>query len=360
MISGIPETYEDFCRLIVKKENRYLKILCILTNYESWKPPERSLELDYFFRKHGFSIKEFGEGRKLSTEYYDRLKDETIPVEYYAYVRSPRLLLCFSTAPAKAIEYTMKPIFKENGIYYLWLPPSTFEEIRRVVLSDHPYAKITFFSGSRTPSTGFECEIRPDYSRSITYHGEDGMEALKEFTYYYGILPETVGFRVPGVADFQIKHTGMFTLISGDLNFLFKIIEKAIISTVRIRNIVETSRFDLFPLETAKKKLQVPYIVPWIIDFSRPFDYDDCENLIQVLAKNDFALYNYVLMSGSVILDSTVADELKKSVFTISMNSNRMVISPRYDTTFDSFLRFLQIITENFDPQAECKQTIET
>lgn len=359
IIKQVPETFDDFCKLIVKEEIRYLKVLCLLTNYESWRPPGRRLELESFFRKHDFDIQGFGEGRKLSKEYYDRLTEETIQVEYYAYVRRPRLLFCFSRNKPKAIEDTMDPIIKETGIYYLWLPPSTFDDVRNAVLSKYPYAKITFFSGNRTPSTGFECEIRPEHSRRILYYGEDGIETLKEFTHYYGILPQSMKFHVPGVADFRINNNGLFTLIRGDLNFFFDIIRKATISTVRIRKIVEESRFDVLPLKTAKKELKVPFLVPWIIDFSRPLEYDDGENLIEILGRNNFALYNYVLMSGSVILDSTVVDELKKSVFTISMNSHRMIIAPRYDSTFDSFLRFLQTITENLDPHVECKQVIE-
>jgi len=65
------------------------------------------------------------------------------------------------------------------------------------------------------------------------------------------------------------------------------------------------------------------------------------------------------MVEGSLRFDATVVDETKKSIFEISATKDRMIVSPRYETQFDSFLRFLETVVENFDPNATCKGAYE-
>jgi hypothetical protein len=157
----------------------------------------------------------------------------------------------------------------------------------------------------------------------------------------------------------QISARGIFTYMGGELDFLLSFSEKAIEIALAVRRILESSKLDLVSIKMARKELKVPYMIPWIVDFSQPLDPSAFEILMEELAKNRFTLYNYIMVKGSLRFDSTVVDEQKKSIFEISATKDRMLISPRHETSFDSFLRFLETIVENFDPNATCKSIFE-
>jgi len=355
-------TFDSFCEMLTTRpeEYRLMKILCFNAYFKSWAPPDRSLTLEGIFRKHGFRLTPMGDIRELETTYRDPETDELVPVKYYAYL-SPedQILRCFTTASTRQIEKTIEPISVESGLYHLWISPSAFEQIKNVILSDYPHTTITFFSASRTPSMGFKGKIRPDIKRTIIYYGDDGKETLEEFKYYYGVVPSTIQFHIPGIIDMQIGTRGIFTYMGGELNFLFSFSEKAIEIALAVRRILESSKLDIISIRTAKKELKVPYLIPWIVDFSQPLDSNRCEILMEELSKNQFTLYNHIMVEGSLRFDATVVDETKKSIFEISATKDRMIISPRYETSFDSFLHFLETVVENFDPSAICKSIYE-
>jgi hypothetical protein len=125
-----------------------------------------------------------------------------------------------------------------------------------------------------------------------------------------------------------------------------------------IRKIIEDSRLDLIPVRMTKKELKVPILVPWSIKFSKPLEYTDGEALVEQLERTNFTLLNPILAHGSLLLDATIVDEKKKSIFSISTGSDKMIIAPRYNVSFDSFLRFFQAIVERIDPEAICS-TVE-
>jgi hypothetical protein len=353
---------ESFYKVLTSRpeEFRMMKILCLNAYFKSWAPPDKFLTLDGIFRKHGFSLRQMGEIMELETTYVDPETEETVPVTYYAYL-SPedQILRCFTMASTREIEKTIEPLSVESGLYHLWISPSAFEQIKNVILSERPHTKITFFSATRKPSMGFRGKIRPDVERTIMYYGDDGKETLEELKYYYGVVPRTIEFHIPGIVDMQIAARGIFTYLRGELDFLLNFSERAIEIALEVRRILERSRLDTVSVRTARKELKVPYMVPWIVDFSQPLDSSGCEILMEELSKNQFTLYNHIMVEGSLRFDATVVDETKKSIFEISATKDRMIVSPRYETQFDSFLRFLETVVENFDPNATCKGAYE-
>ena len=80
----------------------------------------------------------------------------------------------------------------------------------------------------------------------------------------------------------------------------------------------------------------------------------EAETLVDELEQMRFAVYNTIITEGSVRLDATILDEEKNSVFMVSSNEKHMIVSPRYQTGFDSFLRFYETVAETFDPDAMC------
>jgi hypothetical protein len=118
---------------------------------------------------------------------------------------------------------------------------------------------------------------------------------------------------------------------------------------------VESASFQLIPIETQKKVLLLPKLKPWTIRFSVPLDIKEGQNLVDTLEENGFNVFSHVLATGSLRFNGMITDRKKGTIFTIDTNTERMVIAPICDVSFDSFLRFYQIIVEDFDPNAVCE-----
>jgi hypothetical protein len=66
----------------------------------------------------------------------------------------------------------------------------------------------------------------------------------------------------------------------------------------------------------------------------------------------DFSFTDYHMIEGSMAFSSTVVDEVKGSVFDISMTEREITMIPKYNTTFESFIGFLNAVREQLDEQA--------
>lgn len=353
-------TLDSFTQMLVATPEALpnLKARYFLTSFRDWGD-DRAYTITGMFRNHNFQLKQLGDIRELSTSYEIPETKQFVRVKYYAHLNpETQVLVCFTQATGAQMERTIDSISRFIGVYDLWISPVAFDEIKRTILLEYPYTKIPFFSADRHSSSGLSAKIRPEYKRTFQYHGDDGRETLEELRYYYGVLPRSIQFRIPGVTDFQINHRGTFNYYGGDLNRMFDHAERAVNLVLQVRRILEQSKLQVLDIETARKHLKVPYVIPWRIDFKRELSVTDAEVLVEAIQKNGFAVYNSVISQGSTFLDGTVYDEQKKSVFAMSSDSRRMVVAPRYRNSFDSFLRFYETITENFDPEAICAAAI--
>lgn len=349
-------TFPEFCREIQPP----FKILCFLTVENEWAPPESIANLESLFRTSGFKIHSMGEMKKLTYQYVDRYTKERIPIDYFAYLDpETKVLLCFTQAKRRQIEDTIYPVVTGPGICHLWIPPSIMNQIKESILAQYRHAKITSFTAKRFSSMRFRGEIRPEFDRTLTYRGDDGEETLDEVRYYYGAFPTSMRFDIPAIMTFRIKNEGIFSLWKGEKESFFDIFNASLRMVLLVRKIIESSSFELVPVQMARKKLNVPALVPWIINFSKPLEYADGEMLVERLEKNGFRLLNSVLAQGSVLLDATVADEKKKFIFSISAGSDRMIVAPHHEVSSDSFFHFFHTIIETIDPEATCSSVEE-
>jgi hypothetical protein len=335
-----------------------LKALYFLTNFKSWGD-DAPYTLQGMFHRHGFQVKPLGELRELQTVFVNPVTDEKIPVNYFAHLdEEKQLLTCFTQATSEQIQDTIAPLSGEIGIYHLWISPIAFDQIKSMILGEHPYARIKRFHADRHPAVGFPAKLRPEVNRSFTYRGEDGKETLEELRYHYGVLPRYIDFSIPGLADFRANNRGIFHYLAGQLDCMFGYAERAVNLVIQVREILEHSKLEVIPLTTERGSRRVPYIVPWWINFKRTMDVRDGELLLEQLEDRKFSAYDTVVTEGSVHLDATVLDEQKRSIFMISSDGRHMGVTPRYQTGFDSFLRFYESVAEYFDPDATCVATL--
>ena len=329
--------------------------MSFLTKFEDWGHGE-PYALSGFFEAHGFKVKELGEVRQLTTTYKPRNEDFELPVNYFAYINSKnRTLTCFTDANREIRQKTIDRLTGEIGIYYLWISPTVFDQMKAEIITKHPGTRIPYFYADRHPSSRLPSVHRPEVERGFTYRGEDGQQTLEELRHYYGVLPRYVQFDIPGLVEFTVYHLGVFHYRKGLLEEMFSYSQKAAELVLNIRRILERSKLELVDIETARKMLQVQNIIPWEIRFNREIDVNDAESMLNELRLKGFAIYNDVVTPGSVYLDATVFDERKRSVFSVTSDKHRMIVSPRHNTTFDSFLRFFETITDSFDPEASIR-----
>jgi hypothetical protein len=349
-------TLESFRSMLVKSPDAFpnLKEILFLTTFKTWGQGE-PYTLQGMLHHHDFQVRRLGELKELVATYLEPETGRETKVKYIAHLDADRqILTCFTQATREQIRVTIEPLSGEIGIYHLWISPLALEQIKNTILSEHPYTKIRSFSADRHPSVGVTAKLRPEFRRGLIYRGDDGRETLEELRYYYGVLPSSIEFSIPGLVDFRLNNRGMFFHVGGSLEYMFDYADRATELVLQVRRILEQSKLQIVDIATERKHLKIPHLVPWAIDFKRTLDLANAELLVDELEQNKFAIYNSVMTQGSVRFDGSVFDEIKKSVFAISSDEHRMVVSPRYQTSFDSFLRFYEIIAENFDPEAKC------
>jgi hypothetical protein len=362
-ISERTHTYESFIDELIEyglSENEHLKIICYTTNEAEWttQTTQASSLLD-ILSSNNVEIKNLGEIKKLVAHYFDYRINQPKAVTYFSFLDSQkRLLLCFTNANGYDISHTLDKIVERNpGIYNAFLGPPTMIKVERMLFETYPDSIIKYFSAKRSRQLIFKSEIRPEYERTIEYTGLDGKSALEEIKHLYGVTPRNILFEIPNFAVYRIHTSGQFTMAKGvrkAKRYLLKIVDFALEDALSTRKTIESSSFKQLPIETQRKVLLFPKLTPWQITFSSKVDFDEGEDLVEILKNNNFDLFGHVLEKGSLTLNGMITDRLKDVIFTIDANSNRLIVAPLQQVSFDSFLRFYQVVIENFDPNAGC------
>jgi hypothetical protein len=352
------ETFVERLRLFYNETNEEIRILAYITNL-------KSEELFNSMKRFGFDIILHGSVAELNVSNLRRREslkshDYSITTEpsnsvYYCYHDYERnLFLCFTSDTLEETEKTMgKFVQQRKGITSLWVRPTIFEEIKQKIIMQNEDSIISEFHASRF-RLNFEDVIRQNYDRYFRYTGDDGRFTLNELTRAYGVLPTSLKFIIPNVCKFWITNKGKFTFIHGNIDFLFDIINDILSNVLKAKSLVDKARIEFIPVNLGKKEVKLPKVVPLEIVFSREIDYSEIEKLVDNMKGEDFnfEIYDMLLISGSVHLSGTVIDRYKNDAFNITGNLNKLTISPRKDTSFDSILQFYKLIIERLDLDA--------
>jgi hypothetical protein len=354
------ESFHAWLKEKAKDYSRRLKLVCLFSTFSDWEDPSQVLSLKRLLERRGFTVKAMGEIRELSTSYVEPVTDRTVQVKFYCHVsRDTQILRCFTTARGADVKKTLSPVTEQPGLYDLWINPVAFDEIKKVILS-RPGARVTRFVARRVSSMSLDARIRPEMGRTMIYFGDDAEQTLEESTYQYGVIPDAMRFRVPGVGNLQIGRRGTFSYFGGEMSFLLETSDLAIDRVLRTKRIIDSSRIEVVPLKTASRELELIQFKPWTIELGRPIGAEELGDLFRELEASKFAVYNSIIMKGSLHAESTILDELKLTVFTVMANTHRISVSPRYQSTFESFYRFYQTIVEKFDSRARCTPSAAT
>lgn len=270
---------------------------------------------------------------------------------YYHYDYSKNLLLCFTSDTLEDAGKTMDRFVNQKyRISPLWIHPIQFDKICRKIIRENDDTIINEFHASRFRVDG-EKVIRDNYERYFQYNGDDGRFTLEEITKAYGVLPTSIQFVIPNVCKFRITERGRFTFVYGNIDFLFNIINDILTHVLVTKSIIDKAKIEFIPVNMGKRELRLPKLIPLDIVFSREIDYSEVEKLVNNMTGEaiNFEIFDMALIPGSIHLSGTIVDKNKSTAFGIIGNSNKITLSPRKDTNFDSMLQFYKMIIERLD-----------
>lgn len=326
--------------------NEEIRILAYITDLEQQ-------ELFDSMKRFGFKVAKLGDVVEVKTNYQEMGEFEIYSTYYYHYDFQRNLLLCFTSDTLEETSKTMDRFVNQRyRIFPLWIQPLLFNKISQKIIRENENTIINEFHVSRFRVEG-EKTLRENYDRYFKYMGDDGKYTLDEITGAYGVLPTSIQFIIPGVCKFRITDEGKFTFVHGDIDFLFRIINDILSYVLTTKAIIDKAKIEFIPVNMGKKEVKLPKLIPLDIVFSREIDYSEIEKLVDSMSSQGFEIFDMALIPGSIHLSGTVVDKNKKNMgFNITGNSNRVTLSPRKDTNFDTMLQFYKMITEKLDLKA--------
>jgi len=325
-----------------EEQKKWLKIYCLINS--------GSDSLDRLFS--GCQVTPMGEIFEVSMGIDgDPDWDET----FYFANRTGGLTLVFTSAIQENFALTLGDrLRRTRGVEVMWARHDFFNEvIESIIHSFNGYVKR--FMARRSRYDEAVCKIRPNYERRFNYTGEDGSHVLRELMDLYGVFPESAYIQISEILQIQITNEGFYAAKEiSPLAFkvFFTYLETLAERVISLSDISKSFSFQIAQVKHGDWEGPVVNIEPGIILLKgRNLD----SNLVKGLAmeiQEDFSFTNVRLVEGSLSYSATVTDEMKGTIFDISASDNHIVLMPRYNTTFESFLRFYRRITENVDRAA--------
>ena len=308
---------------------------------------------------HGL-FKEYGL-EKLGEMYHFKMKNNNSAVEYYVYEIKPCLLVFFSMSKREAYKSTLKSFIRRTrGMTNMWLPFDSFKTTVDFVKSKYTSSHIYSFTARRPWSSEYPAKIRGEISRSIHYSGSDADHSLSELQEIYGVLPTIIDFQI-GSDKVRITNDG-FILIRGInfkiLHIVEEIIDQAIVEPIRLGKI---SKQVSYKQEKMWNKFKISEIMSGKIIFNanpslvtinqlfQDFNEIEIERNENVIDLPNFSFIDTNISEEPLNYSATAVDEDNGNVFGISGNSKHVILVPKHETTFESFINFYRLINETID-----------
>lgn len=336
-------------------KRRWLKIYCLLV-VEGWKErlfsPSEIIQMGEIYRVVPTS--------EAGAE----------PEEYYLEEYSPGLLLMYTYASNEKYQRELGGrIDRKKGATRMWIRPPLFEAFWKGLMRDTE-GYVYLFSGRRRGEKDIPCSVRPQYSRRIEYRGNDATFALGEMRELYGITPNRIYLRASHDLKLHITDDGLFAAQRASPRIIDLFLEHLDEIKGDILTMQETTKRFKYRIDE-RQHVKVAYINAGCITLQPQKTFDE-KALDKIRSENKrFSIIDAYVggeetmggeetggegPSGPISITATVIDELKGSVFDITTSPNRIVIVPKYDTTFESFISFYQGVVELVDESADLSE----
>ena len=327
--------------------HRWLKAYSVLSGGVAWRQSLFAHE----------DVTELGEITEVKIHPGRDKKDER-DENYYVMEHSPGLLLFFTTAIKEHYEKTLGDrLRKIRGITQLWSSPVVFDRQWRFLL--HQTRGFVYrFMSRRSSMSDATAQLRPNYRRRFNYTGDDALEVLEELRETYGVLPQSLYARVSADLNIHLTNDGLFSakIMSPHAFELFF----GMIDLIRdeVLGLKETSQGLTFRVETYPANhigaSKVALIRAGMIRLpNAALDENTLRQLkTEIHRRGQFSVVDEQTIQGSLGFSATVVDERKGSVFNVSASEDQILLVPKYNTTFESFISFYRTVSEVTDSKA--------
>ncbi|MFX1238137.1 MAG: hypothetical protein ACFE8P_10510, partial [Promethearchaeota archaeon] len=233
-----------------------------------------------------------------------------------------------------------------------WIPKKNIEDLIKRFKIKYQDFIVTEFHAERLGNEHFEAHFREKTNRKMTYSGSDGLEVLKEHKYYYGVRPYLVDINIINKSSFRINKNGYFNYDSGEFQFLLDTIQ-TIHDNLKyiLKPTMGTHYFEEILEEINIPILNVQPIIAKLKNFN--LNTNNIEYFADILKESGFEIFNQIVIEGSINLNCDIIDTEKKAIFNVSSGGKELIITPQYDTTFDTIMSFLEVLNEKIDAEID-------
>ena len=294
-----------------------------------------------------FTVTEQGEFHKLYTTHKKHNKNFEVYLYLYQHPETGSPIIFTLNSYDDFRRSTGSMITKTEGLYTLWLRPDEISDIRERILDTEGIRLTGFDYDTFGKEQKYEAERRPGRQRSGSHDGDDAEDMLEEWKMEYGIAPTQLRFELPATGDFHFCNDGEFVLTQGDTEYLYsEVVEFALQKAHPLNKTVQASELSVVN-ESGVDQIEDK---PLVIKINDSLDYDDVDDLVSAMKRDDFYPYSYQAAPGSLLLSGRIIDERNGGMISVSTDGERMTLLPRYESGFDSLLRFYRFIVEEIDP----------
>jgi hypothetical protein len=339
------DTLPEFNSYLAEEDLKFDGELYVLAGLTQYSESEFLSVLE----SDGYEIlAEHGVIRKVNREYDDR------EIQFYLHYDNETGIVLVYSDMRRGDD--LKPTIEEfletrPGVHYLYVGPRLFRQIRDDIIDRYEVPKLTNFVADRSEHSDYSCAIRPEYRRTIQYDGQDGLKALQEMESNYGVRPKNLTFSIPNRSKFKIVRRGVFALVRGELEVLFRYIEMCIKESLPVIEAHDHTSFEMMP---ASETIAVPSSKPATVSLSGTLDYHEVDGLVSLMNDEDYVVVNEFAREGSLYFSSKVIDKKKRDTFKIKATENDIRFFPQSsETDIGSLYRFYEFIQDNVDQNAD-------
>lgn len=329
----------------LKQDDRgRFRIICLSTDL-TW---ERLLQIVRGY----FEITEQGVFHQLYTTHTKHNKEFEVYLYLYQHPDTGAPVIFTLNSYEDFRRTSQRMIQKTEGLYILWLRPEETEELQEEILDKEGIRLTGFDYDTFGKDEQHQGERRPGYRRSGSHDSEDADHLLEDWKLDYGITPTQLRFDLPAKGQFHFSNDGEFVLTNGDTRFLYdEVVQPALQKAYPLNQTIQASELNVVERDGIDQIEERPVE----LTIEDALDYEDVDDLVDAMKQDDFYPYSYQAAPGSLLLSGRIMDERNGGMISVATDGEEMTLLPRYESGFDSLLRFYRFIVEEVDPDTSIR-----
>ncbi|MFD1512476.1 hypothetical protein [Halomarina rubra] len=238
----------------------------------------------------------------------------------------------------------------KHGVGRLMLSKREVDGIRKSLSSRFDNLVVPYFSARRSRDSLIGAQRRPNVDRSIQYRAIDGLATYREMRYNYGILPQIMTFKLPGMFKFRVKSDGTFVHQHGTFHQVWDAFQNQIERVNAMKECANTGGFTANQTSRFREE-GFSISTPWGIQVEKGIDASHIETLPEQLEDDfwEFSLSEYYVNPESDIFDAELIDDTTRERTTMKTRGNQIRIFPRELTDIDQSIRLFNFVSDHFE-----------